>query len=145
MGRATAYYRKERLRHAEAGRVRLTFREVRRILRLLAYEHEVPLRHVRRVRGRRSCTFNPRTWTITINEDWSNLRTAIHEFAHALDWKLRGGRLRGRRWHTKFHADLVDDLLRALRARGWYVQVPPPAPWMRRRRPGAPLVPRRAA
>jgi hypothetical protein len=51
-----------------------------------------------------------------------SLLTVLHEVAHAIDWKLH----RPRRYHTKQHAEIVDDLVRIAVARGWAREVPPP-------------------
>jgi hypothetical protein len=131
-----AYFVKERVRHNDLRLVRLTFREARRITRLLLREAGISVEGIERlaaVRGRRLGDCRTRRGVVRIRyrpveyrglaEGRVTFLTVIHEVAHAIDHKARP--VAARR-HCAAHAAIVDTLAFNVRARGWHRAVPPP-------------------
>ena len=123
------YYAKERASVAASFPVFITtpcdFRDAKILIERLAKEHEVRIDSIVPTSGNRNSHWNPRrreirlnVWKKSVNESW---RTAIHEFAHALDDKLRPN---AARWHDGPFMDLVLDLCGVIVERGWHLSIP---------------------
>lgn len=121
---AIKFYGKERdlisTKHPDLNAAPCTFEDARTLILRLAKEHGVRIDEVRKTSGRRGSFWRSRERRVVLNaaEGWP---TAIHEFAHALDDKLRP---ESHRWHDSAFLDLVDDLCRVVEARGWHKSIP---------------------
>jgi hypothetical protein len=126
-----AYYVKERaavaLEIPEVAEARIPFEAAVGMIRQLARENAVKIAKVRATHGRRSSKWDPWARVVILHCDAAetvSLRTAIHEFCHALDGKLRP---HSARWHDSIFMSIVLDYCRVARARGWHLPTPPVA------------------
>lgn len=87
----------------------------------LAAEYRVSISEILETTGTRRSMWKPHEKTILLNVDYLGWRTAIHEFAHALDEKLRP---HSARWHDGKFFELVMDLCRITIERGWHRSIP---------------------
>lgn len=119
---ASAYYRRETRRHPDVVAARLTLREAKKLTWALIREHDLDVVKVTRLRlrARHTGVFKPIRRLIAYKRTGVSLLTVLHEVAHAIDWKLHPGPTRRRRWHCKRHAEIVDDLARIAKERGWH-------------------------
>lgn len=133
-----AYAHSEGLRrqYPDIVRVRLTFREARRITKLLAVEYGFPLRKVRHlpVQARRTLGRFNVSRGIAEYRDEVSLMTVLHEVAHAIDWMrnrsrivtyTRTGQCR-RLFHGPTHRQITSELVRYVRRQGWDHEAPAP-------------------
>jgi hypothetical protein len=124
---ALIYYRREARRHPGLAAKALTYREARRIARLLRAAYGLTYkvrRHSTRRRNRHRAWFNAHRDLVVFPRGSTTLLVVIHEVAHAMDWY---GNLRRApaRWHSARHTALVDTIAQYVTALGWHRDVPP--------------------
>jgi hypothetical protein len=118
------YYVDEHKRHPTLHATGIIFEDAQEVISRLAKEHEVTIKGVEKTSGNRSSHYNPTWRRIRLNTDQLNWLLVLHEFAHALDQKLRRDVIPTANWHTKAHAELVNCLARAVVERGWVEGIP---------------------
>lgn len=123
-----AYYGKEHERRhemfPELVAAPCTFADACILIRRLAEENGVRIYRIERTSGRRNSVWYETERRIVLNagaNDAVSWGTAIHEFAHALDHKIRP---KSSRRHDTAFMDLVLDLCRIVRDRQWHISIP---------------------
>lgn len=93
------------------------------LIKRLARENAVSILSIEPTSGRRRSVWYPQSRTIKLNvapNGTVGVRTAIHEFAHALDGKLRPN---SARWHDSTFMSIVLDYCRIVQARGLHLSI----------------------
>lgn len=114
------YYKRENERHPALHSAGITFEDATEVIGRLAKEYEIEVRGIDRTSGRRSSCWDGGSRRVVLNCDGLNWLLVLHEFAHAVEGKLRTG---FKRCHNAAHADIVDALARAVVERGWLTSV----------------------